>query len=167
MVVLPLIVGVIVAELYVIVQVAHHLGVFATLGLLVLLSASGPWLVRRQGVTVWRKARARLNEGAVPGRQLVDGVLLLVAGVLITLPGFLTGAAGILLLLPPVRALIRWLGAGWLSRRATIEVLSGSQWHDGPGGRTVLAGSRPVPDNPADRTRLAPPAEGPDRPAGL
>src|ERR1700730_225265 len=115
-----------VAEVYVIVQVAHHIGVLATLGLLLLISASGPWLVRRTGLGVWRRAQTRLNEGEVPGREMVDGVLLLAAGLLLTVPGVLSGIAGVLLLLPPVRAVVRLLGSRWLARRAVIRV-----WTDG------------------------------------
>jgi UPF0716 protein FxsA len=162
-----MIVALIVAELYVIVQVAHHLGVFATLALLVLISASGPWLVRRQGVAVWRRAQARLEQGEVPGHQLVDGVLLLVAGVLLTVPGFLTGAAGLLLFLPPVRGVVRWLAAGWLGRRAKVMVLSGDRGPDDLRGTAVLADSRRVEDKPPRHKRLTRPAEGPDRPTGL
>src|SRR5450759_5921512 len=76
-----------IAELYVIVQVAHHIGVLATVALLVVISAAGPWLVRRTGLGVWRRAKGRLSQGEVPGREIVDGVLLLAAGVLLTVPG--------------------------------------------------------------------------------
>ena len=157
--VLLLIIAVIVAEVYVIVQVADHIGVLATLALLVLISASGPWLVRRTGLGVWRRAQARLRDGQMPGREIVDGVLLLAAGVLLTVPGFITGMAGALLLLPPVRALVRLLGGRWLARRVVVE-----QWSDGGQGSVITAGSRTV-DRPASGDQLI--LDRPEGPIGF
>jgi len=156
------IVGLIVAEVYVFVQAVHHLGVLATLALLLAISASGPWLVRRTGLGVWRRAQARLREGEVPGRELVDGVLLFAAGVLLTLPGFITGVIGVLLLLPPVRALVRMLGARSLARRVVV-----GEWTDRPGpgggdGSVITTTSRPSGRPPTGR-ELAP-GPGPGEP---
>jgi UPF0716 protein FxsA len=134
-----------IAEIFVIAQVAHQLGVFTTLVLLVLFSVSGPWLVRRTGLGVWRRAQERLGQGDVPGREIVDGVLLLLAGVLLTVPGFITGVAGLLLLLPPVRSLVRVGAGGWLRRRASFVVLSG---RGGGGDDVITADSRPVDRRP-------------------
>jgi len=105
------------AELYVIVQVSHVMGVLSTLALLFAVSIVGAWLVKQQGVDVWRRARARLDEGRMPGRELVDGVLILFAGALLLTPGFITDTVGLLLLLPPVRAAIRVLALRFLARR--------------------------------------------------
>ncbi|MDQ1378357.1 MAG: protein FxsA [Acidimicrobiaceae bacterium] len=106
-----------IAEVWTAILVAHHIGWAATIALLVLISAVGPSLVRRQGSGVWRRARQRLDEGEVPGREAIDGALLLIAGGLLTFPGFITGALGLLLLLPPVRSLVRSASAAWLARR--------------------------------------------------
>jgi UPF0716 protein FxsA len=164
--VLLLLVLVMVAEVYVFVQAVDHLGVLTALALLVLISASGPWLVRRTGLGVWRRAQSRLEDGEVPGRELVDGVLLFAAGVLLTLPGFITGVAGALLLLPPVRAVARVVGARWLARRVVVQ-----QWgREGADGQIITAGSRPVDRRPGGagdgRAALGPstPADEPDRP---
>ena len=104
-------------ELYVIVQVAHVMGVLPTLAILLLVSIGGAWLVKREGFSVIRRAQARMNEGRVPGRELVDGMLILFAGVLLLTPGFITDAVGILLLLPPVRAAVRFAALRYLSKR--------------------------------------------------
>jgi UPF0716 protein FxsA len=104
-------------ELYVIVQVAHVMGVLPTLAILLLVSIGGAWLVKREGFSVIRRAQARMNEGRVPGRELVDGMLILFAGVLLLTPGFITDAVGILLLLPPVRAGVRFAALRYLSKR--------------------------------------------------
>jgi UPF0716 protein FxsA len=101
-------------ELAVIIQVGSWLGVVDTLALLILISVLGAWLVKRQGVGLVRRVQAELAAGRVPGSALVDGALLLVAGVLLLVPGFVTDAFGLLLLLPPVRAGIRtWLRRRW------------------------------------------------------
>ena len=104
-------------ELYVIVQVSHVFGVVTTLGILFLVSVVGAWLVKKQGIEVFRRAQARVDEGRLPGRELVDGVLILFAGVLLLTPGFVTDAVGILLLLPPVRAGVRFAALRYLSKR--------------------------------------------------
>jgi UPF0716 protein FxsA len=112
-----LIVGAIV-ELTVIVQVATWIGVLDTIGLLLLVSILGAWLVKRQGMGLARRVQAELQAGRVPGASLVDGLLLLIAGLLLVVPGFVSDAFGLLLLLPPVRALVRaWLRRRWQGGR--------------------------------------------------
>jgi len=94
-----------IVELAVIIQVGQAIGVVETLLLMVLVSIVGAWLVKREGIGVWRRAQRQLDTGVMPGRELVDGVLIMVAGALLLLPGFVSDCLGILLLLPPVRAL--------------------------------------------------------------
>jgi UPF0716 protein FxsA len=66
---------------------------------------------------VLRRARARINGGQAPGRELIDGVLVLCAGALLVVPGFITDCLGILLLLPPVRLAVRGLVLRAMERR--------------------------------------------------
>ena len=96
-----------IVELAVIIQVGQAIGVVETLLLMVLVSIVGAWLVKREGIGVCRRAQRQLDTGVMPGRELVDGVLIMVAGALLLLPGFVSDCLGILLLLPPVRALVR------------------------------------------------------------
>ena len=93
-----------IAELYVIIQVGHVLGVVNTLGLLLLISFTGAWLMKREGLSTWRRAQRQVEAGVLPGRELVDGALILLAGALLLAPGFITDALGLLLLLPPIRS---------------------------------------------------------------
>jgi UPF0716 protein FxsA len=151
---LALLIGIIclpIVEIYLAIQVAHQIGGLATVALLILLSASGPWLVKRQGLGLWRRAQQRLQAGEVPGKEALDGILLLGAGLLLTVPGFLTAAFGILLLLPPVRAVVRVVGGAWLTRRAgarkvSVRVYSGGGSHDpGADDRPIEADARDAP----------------------
>ena len=95
------------AELYVLIQVGQTIGVLDTLVLLLLVSVVGAWLAKREGIGVVRRMRAALNAGRVPGAELVDAFLILLAAALMLTPGFLTDIVAILLLLPPVRAVVR------------------------------------------------------------
>ena len=108
-------------ELYVILQVGRAVGALNTIALLVLVSVVGAWLVKREGLSVVRRAQERVEHGAVPGRELVDGVLILFAGALLLTPGFVTDVVAILLLLPPVRATVRGAATRQLRRRADFR----------------------------------------------
>ncbi|MBW7835182.1 MAG: FxsA family protein [Sphingomonadales bacterium] len=99
------------AEIAVFIAVGRQLGVWATLGLTVLISLIGLSLVAGQGLTNLRRLQITLNAGEPPVAELVHGVLLFVAGFCLFVPGFITDVAGMLLLLPPVRA---WLGRAFL-----------------------------------------------------
>jgi UPF0716 protein FxsA len=102
-----LFIGVPFAEIYVLLQVGHSIGVVNTLGLLIVISVVGAWLAKREGLGVLRRMQRSLDAGRVPGTELVDGFLILLAGALMLTPGFLTDIVAILLLLPPVRAVVR------------------------------------------------------------
>lgn len=110
-----------IAELYVIIQVGHVLGVFNTLALLVVISFVGAWLMKREGLSTWRRAQRQIDSGSVPGRELVDGALIVLAGALLLAPGFLTDIVGLLLLLPPVRAAVRSFTRYRLERRLAFR----------------------------------------------
>lgn len=96
-----------IAELYVIIQVGSSIGFLNTLGLIVLVAVVGSWLVKREGMRVWRKFNDSVSQGRVPTREIVDGVLILAAGALLLTPGFLTDVVGVLALFPPTRAVFR------------------------------------------------------------
>lgn len=115
------------AELYVILQVGREFGALNTIALLVLVSVAGAWLVKREGLSVLRRAQAKAAAGAVPGTELIDGVLILFAGALLLTPGFLTDIVGILLLLPPVRAALRGTATRALGKRSGVTLYRGGR----------------------------------------
>lgn len=94
-------------ELYVILQVAHSIGGWNTLGLLLLMGIVGGWLLKQQGLSVMRRLSASVQAGRSPDKALVDGFLVLVAGVLMLAPGFVSDVVAFVLLLPPTRAFVR------------------------------------------------------------
>ena len=83
-----------IVELAVIIQVGQAIGALNTIGLLILVGIVGAWLAKREGLAVYRRFRRQVEAGVVPGREIADGFMILLAGAL-------------LLLLPPVRAMIR------------------------------------------------------------
>jgi UPF0716 protein FxsA len=140
-----------IAELIVIVEVAVQIGVLNTIGLLILVSIAGGWLVKREGLGVLRRLQRTIDEGQVPHKELVDGFLLLVAGVLLMVPGFLTDIPGLLLLLPPVRALIRASVVRSFKQRTSfvVRIVDGAGHVAFRGGGVHDVGARDVPDPPA------------------
>ena len=97
------------AEILVIVEVAQKTGILETVSLLLIVSILGAWLVKSEGMGVIRKIQFQLVEGKIPSKELLDGGLILIAGVLMLTPGFITDAFGLLLLFPLTRPIIRRL----------------------------------------------------------
>lgn len=112
-------------ELYAVVAVAERIGGPWTLVALVAVSVIGAVLLKRSGLGVWRRASAEAAAGRPPTKQLLDGALVLVGGVALIVPGFVSGAFGVLLMLPPVRAVLRPVLVAWMVARAARAVRSG------------------------------------------
>lgn len=104
-------------EIYVIIQIGQVIGAWWTILLLIADSVFGTWLVKREGVRVWRALRVALEQGRMPARELADGMLILVGGTLMLTPGFVSDAFGILCILPMTRPIGRRVLAGVISRR--------------------------------------------------
>jgi UPF0716 protein FxsA len=111
------------AELYVILKVGDAIGVLPTIALLALDSVLGSMLLRAQGRAVWRRFNETIAAGRMPHREVIDGVLVIFGGAFLITPGFITDVVGVLLLLPPTRALIRRGLARRLGRRVAVGVV--------------------------------------------
>jgi UPF0716 protein FxsA len=96
-----------IAEIYVIVKVGEAIGILPTLAILLADAVLGSMLLRHQGRSAWRRFNAAIAEGRFPGREAADGVMIAVGGTLLLTPGFISDVVGLLLLLPPTRAVIR------------------------------------------------------------
>jgi UPF0716 protein FxsA len=100
---LLLIIAVPVVELYVLIKIGAVIGALPTLGLIILTAIMGAALLRQQGLVTLHRFRTALDEGYLPAMEIVEGVALLIGGVLLLTPGFVTDAVGFLLLLPITR----------------------------------------------------------------
>ena len=108
-------------ELYVLLQVGHSIGALNTVAVLIAVSVVGAWLAKRQGLNVLQRVKTQLERGQMPGAELVDGLLIFLAGALLLTPGFLTDCLAITLILPPVRAVVRRAVRNWFERRVNIR----------------------------------------------
>lgn len=115
-------------ELYVIVQVGQNIGLLPTIALLIAVSAVGTSLIKREGIKVYREFVAAIQRGEEPAEQMVHGVCLLAAGVLMLAPGFMSDAISIALLVSPTRQLIVKL----VLRRSAAKVTVIRATHTGP-----------------------------------
>jgi UPF0716 protein FxsA len=112
-----------VLELWLLLRIGSWLGAGATVALVVLTGVVGATLARREGVHAWSTVQAELSAGRLPGRKLLEALLVLVAGIVLVTPGVLTDALGLLLLVRPVRArLVRRLENRY---RRTLDTRSG------------------------------------------
>jgi UPF0716 protein FxsA len=116
-----------IAEIYVLLQIGHAIGILPTIALLILDSVLGSWLMRSQGRAAWLRFNRALAEGRVPGREVIDGVLIIFGGALLLTPGFLTDILGLVLLLPPTRAIVRGLLVRRFGGRLVASATSGAQ----------------------------------------
>jgi UPF0716 protein FxsA len=142
-----------IAELYVIIQVGEAIGVLPTIAILILDSILGSWLMRHQGRAAWLRFNRALAERRVPHREVLDGVLVIFGGALLLTPGFLTDILGIVLLLPPTRALVRGIVGRRVLPRVVASSLGGPDGF-GAGGFGPRA-RRPPGDGPAGQRRDA------------
>jgi len=121
-----------VVEIAVIIKVGGILGVWPTVGIIVLTAAAGTAMVRAQGFQILGRAQETLGRGQFPAEELFDGLSLTAAGILLLTPGFVTDALGLALLIPPLR---RWLAIrAWRALLRSNHVHVSGSWQ-GPGRR--------------------------------
>ncbi|HEY6671211.1 MAG TPA: FxsA family protein [Solirubrobacterales bacterium] len=144
-----------IAELYVIIKVGGVIGVLPTLALLLADAVLGSMLLRHQGRAAWIRFNRALAEGRLPHKEVFDGVLVIIGGTLLLTPGFLTDILGLILLIPPTRALVRGMSARWVRRRMAMG-----------GGATIFTfgtgprpGRRPAPGGPGRPPRRPAPED--------
>jgi UPF0716 protein FxsA len=109
-----------IVEITVLVLVGQAIGILFTIGLLILASVVGMWLLRREGTRTLAAFNDAMRTRRVPAKEMVDGVLIVAAGVLVVVPGFVSDLLALFLLFPPTRAIVsrRWV------RRAEQQVRS-------------------------------------------
>ncbi len=119
-------------EIYVIIEVGALLGTWATLAVIGVTAVVGAALAKSQGLAVLTKLKTSMTSGEGTGLALVEGVLVLAAGVTLLAPGFLTDAIGLALLVPPIRKFV----ASRVADRVQIMPQMGmpSEFYSGDGG---------------------------------
>jgi UPF0716 protein FxsA len=122
-----------IVEIYVIIQVGEVIGAPATIVLLIVESALGAWIVKREGRRAWAALTGSFNTGRPPTRELADAALVLVGGTLLLTPGFVTDVVGFFFVLPFTRPLAR-RGLSWLVARRVLRVPRGGAGPHGPAG---------------------------------
>jgi UPF0716 protein FxsA len=111
-----------IAELAVIIAVGREIGVGPTVLVLLADAILGSMLARSQGRQAWRRFAAATQAGRPPAREVLDGALVLLGGALLLTPGFITDIFGILLLLPPSRAVARRVLVKRLAHRMVVSM---------------------------------------------
>ena len=130
-------------ELYVIITVGGMIGAFWTVILVLLTAVIGVNLLRMQGMSTLMRAQQNMAQGSIPAMEMMEGIALAVAGVLLITPGFITDSIGFLFLFPASRqAIIRYIMA-----RSTVQTSFGGQsgqWQSGHHQQ-----QKPEPESPA------------------
>lgn len=100
-------------ELYVLIRVGAYLGVFTTVAIVIFTGIVGAYMARMEGLRVLFGLQRDMQEGKMPTEGLLDGVLILIGGVLLITPGILTDIVGFALVIPSSRAVLKV----WVRRR--------------------------------------------------
>ena len=105
-----------VSEIYILIAIGGQIGILPSIGLVILTGIVGASLARSQGLKTLGRIRDSFQQGVVPGEELLNALLIAIAGIVLLTPGFLTDAAGLFLLIPATRTLCR----EWLKRRIEL-----------------------------------------------
>ncbi len=140
-----------VIEIALFIQVGGWIGLWPTLGLVILAAVAGIAIIRNQGLKALDRLRASVEADRDPSGPIANGAMILIAGILLLTPGFLTDALGLLLLLPPVRAAMFRRAAGTL--RAGLVVTRAPAARGRPRGADTIDADYEVLDDvpPAQR----------------
>jgi UPF0716 protein FxsA len=136
-------------EIYVMIEVGTEIGALQTVGLILLTAALGGLLFRIQGLSALRRVQTHLEAKEMPVGDLLSGIGILLAALLLFIPGFVTDALGFLLFIPPLRTVLMvGLLAQLIKNGSRINVggLGSGRMGGGMGGRAGAAGMRRGPD---------------------
>lgn len=139
------------AEISVFILVGQYIGLFPTLGLIFLTAILGAVLLRIQGFGLLRKLTTEANAGRMPSRELVHGAMIVIAGLFLITPGFITDSLGFLLFIPPIRD---WFWSLLKNRVTVFSSVSGFSGFSEPRGPSEAPGQTgPVVDLDDDEFR--------------
>lgn len=155
-----------IVEVAAIIGVGKVIGAWPTVVLLLLESALGAWLVRREGGRAWAGLEEALRTGRMPSRELADAALVLVGGTLLLTPGFVTDVFGFFFILPFTRPIARRLLEAAVARRMLGSPLVRAARAAGAAGTTGTAGNGGATGRPDVVPGEVVDGQGPGGPAG-
>ncbi len=91
------------AEIYLLLQVGSVIGAFPTIFLVVFTAALGAWLLKQQGFATFQRFQENLAQGLIPAYEMIEGPIILLGGLLLLTPGFITDILGFVCLVSPLR----------------------------------------------------------------
>ena len=107
-------------EIYLLIEIGSMFGALTAVTLVILTGFLGAFLARMQGLQTLYRIQESLSEGRMPSGELLDALLIVIAGLVLLTPGFLTDSAGFLLLIPATRNFIKY----WLRRQIELRYMS-------------------------------------------
>lgn len=143
-------------EILGIIGMSRLIGGWATFGLLLLGLVVGAAVVKREGLRSWRVLGEATRTGQMPSRDLVDAGLVLIGGLLILVPGFITDVIGLVLIVPITRPVARAALGYLVARQVTLIPTSGGRPRpfDPAAGPTWSSPGRPTTDQPGAGTTV-------------
>lgn len=109
-----------VLELCIFMMLGSRIGIPTTLAIIVITAVLGAWLTKSQGLKALTKYQSALSQGRLPHEEVMDGLLILIAGAVLLTPGFLTDAIGFSLLVPTFRDIVKGIAKGYLSGKVSV-----------------------------------------------
>ena len=107
-------------ELYLFFKIGSRIGLPATLSIIIITGFLGAWLTKVQGLRTLARFQHATAQGRMPHEEVLDGLMILVAGAVLLTPGFLTDTVGFLLLVPAIRAIVRHALARYIKNHVQI-----------------------------------------------
>ncbi len=156
MLLLIVLIAVPILEIAIFIEVGGFIGLWSTLGCVILTAIVGTVLLRQQGLQVLQKMQSSVQQQEFPVEAVIHGGFLLVSGLLLLTPGFFTDFVGFALLIPPVRLIAAQLIWGRLKHKVNVNVQAGPHNRQSNPGRTATPGmviegeAHEVPERKAD-----------------
>lgn len=129
-------VGVPILEIALFIEVSNHIGLGATVGIILLTAIIGTIVIRHQGLATLKKAQASIKENTLPVTEVFEGFCIIIAGALLLTPGFFTDVLGLSLCIPSLRLSLRQ----WMGKFLTNSVNFGQQTHSGDNNLKKMTG---------------------------
>jgi len=110
-----------IGELALLITIGRHIGVWPTIGIVLVTGVAGSILLKWQGFETWRRFKSELSSGSFPGSTIIEGVAILIGGAFLLTPGVVTDFAGLLLLIPTSRAILIKIIKVYLKKRFDLD----------------------------------------------